>query len=354
VLRSHTPILAALCLATLAACSFTAQDRQLSEDPAGKTDSEPEGGGSVSIIFENDIIVGNDRNYTSGTAMQWTTNPVESYPDGSGYERAIDGLSFLPFVGDEDREHYLSFSLVQQIYTATNLENPKPPDDDQPYAGLLYLNANVFARDEHSQHDYGLLLGVIGPMSGAEQVQKFAHEVVRTDEPGAWNKQLQNEALINVNYAFHYRLLRGKSRDDGLDWDLTSSLIGNLGTYMTGGSVGLTGRFGFRIPESYSSYGIQSGFTPNPVASDYPSDDWGGFFFASITGIGLAHFAPHGNLWESGRSVDTEPFVGAGSVGASIYYKQFLFSYNFTQQSDLFETQRRATKYGTVSLSYSF
>jgi hypothetical protein len=347
-------VFGAIILAILGACSSTSRVRQTAEDSPGTAKPEQEAGGTFSLVFENDFFAGQDNNYTSGAALQWTTDPIGSYPDDSFYPRVVDGLSFLPFIGDDDRKEYLSFSLTQQIYTATDLEDPNPPEDDQPYAGLLYINSNLISRAEYSQHEYGILLGVIGPAAGAEQVQKFAHEVVRTDEPGAWHQQLKNEPLVNLNYAFHYRLLHGNGDDGGFDWDLTSSLAGNFGSYMTGGGLGLIGRIGFRMPNSYSSFGIQSGFTPNPIASDYPSDDWGGFIFVGINGMGISHFAPHGNLWESGRSVDTEPFVGAGSVGLRIYHSRYTFSYSFTRQTDMFETQRRSSKYGTVVLSCSF
>lgn len=308
--------------------------------------------GALTLTIENDLFARDDNNYTSGLSLQWTTAEVSSYRNGSLYRDIVDAVSFLPFVGDDDRDHFLTFSLTHQIYTPTDIENPNPPTDDQPYAGLLHTNLELVSRGERTQHDYSLLLGVVGPAARGEQAQTFVHEVIRTDEPEAWDTQLDNEPLVNVNYAFHYRLAPGHGRRS-LDADLTTSFIGNLGTYLTGGGVGVTGRLGFGMPDSYSSFGIQSGFTPNRIG-DSPTEKLGGFLFASISGIGIAHFMPHGNIWSDSRSVDTEPFIGVGSIGFSLHYGDFQFSYGFTKQSDAFETQRKGTKYGALSLTYSF
>ncbi len=349
--RSYPPTAALL---FLAACSTTEVEHPRLVDSPLQANTELEDRGSLSLTIENDFFANKDNNYTSGAALQMTTRSIESYDEGSFYANILDGLSFLPFVGEESRKHNLRLALNHQIYTPTDIDTPNPPEDDQPYAGLLYLNVNLLARTERSQHDYGLLLGVIGSAAGAEQIQKYTHELVQTDDPKAWDTQLDNEPLINANYSFHYRLLPGSRSEDSFDWDLTASASGNLGTYMTGGALGLTGRFGYRLPNSYGAFGIQSGFTPNPVASDYSSDEWGAFLFVSVNGIGLAHFAPHGNIWHNSRSVNTEPLVAAGSIGGSIYRKGFLFSYAFTEQTDMFETQRRESRYGTLVFSCTF
>lgn len=329
-----------------------AELRLADESPDVERTGTSDSVGALTITIENDIFARDDNNYTSGLALQWTTDEISTYREGSLYRSIVDTASFLPFVGDDDREHYLSFSLVHQIYTPTDIENPNPPLDDQPYAGLLHTILELASRGERTQHDYSLLLGVVGPAARAEQAQTFTHEVVRTDEPEAWDTQLDNEPLVNANYAFHYRLVPGHGQTD-FDADVTTSLIGNLGTYLTGGGVGVTGRVGFGMPDSYSAFGLQSGFTPTRICNG-ANHGLGGFVFASLSGIGVAHFMPHGNIWADSRSVDTEPFIGVGTLGFSIYYGDLLLSYDFTKQSDAFETQRKGTKYGALSLTYRF
>ncbi len=309
--------------------------------------------GTLSLTLENDVFADDDNNYTSGAGWQWTSAPAETYREGSFYRGVVETMSFLPFVGDADRTHFSSLALSHQIYTPTDIEDPDPPEDDQPYAGLLHLNASLASRGERSQHEYGVLLGVIGPAARGEQIQTFTHELVRTDEPEAWDTQLANEPLVNLSYAYHRRLVppRGGS---GLDADVSSSLFAEAGTYLTGAGGGVSVRAGFKLPDGYSSFGIQSGLRPASLPSDRLPDGWGGFLFASLSGLGVAHFAPHGNLFSDGRSVDTEPFVGSASLGISVYYGRFLFTYSFTGQTDAFETQRDPTEYGALSISYAF
>jgi len=309
--------------------------------------------GTLSLTIENDVFANDDNNYTSGAGWQWTSAPVETYREGSFYRRVVDAASFLPAVGDPDRAHFASLALAHQIYTPRDIEDPDPREDDQPYAGLLHFNASLASRGERSQHEYGVLLGVIGPAARGEQIQKFTHEIVGTDEPVAWDTQLANEPLVNLSYAYHRRLV--PSRDgSGLDADLSSSVLATAGTYLTAAGGGVTGRVGFELPDGYSTFGIQSGLTPASLPSDRVPDGWGAFLFASLSGLGVAHFAPHGNLFSDGRSVDTEPFLGSASVGLSAYYGRFLFTYSFTRQTDAFETQEEPTEYGSLSISYAF
>ena len=53
--------------------------------------------------------------------------------------------------------------------TPDDITNPNPPEDDQPYAGVLYVDSLLYAKKERWTHVWELKLGVVGPASQAEE-----------------------------------------------------------------------------------------------------------------------------------------------------------------------------------------
>jgi hypothetical protein len=60
--------------------------------------------------------------------------------------------AFLPFVSDEGYATYASWTLGQEMHTPDDIRNPIPPEDDQPYAGVLYVDSLLYARKERWTH----------------------------------------------------------------------------------------------------------------------------------------------------------------------------------------------------------
>ena len=63
------------------------------------------------------------------------------------------------------------------MHTPDEITDPNPPKDDQPYAGVLYLDNVLYARRERTTHAWALKVGVVGPASQAEDVQTWFHDV---------------------------------------------------------------------------------------------------------------------------------------------------------------------------------
>ena len=73
---------------------------------------------------------------------------------------------------------YAAWTLAQEMHTPDDITNPNPPEDDQPYAGVLYVDSLLYARKERWTHVWQLKLGVVGPASQAEDVQRDFHDLV--------------------------------------------------------------------------------------------------------------------------------------------------------------------------------
>jgi hypothetical protein len=128
----------------------------------------PAHGGALTVTLENDTFSGSDNNYTNGLGLSWVSNAIDIYDERSFVRRWGQFWSFLPFVGNDGYRTYVSWSVAQEMHTPDDIEDPDPPLDDQPYAGILYLDNNVYAKGERWTHAWQLRVGVVGPSSQAE------------------------------------------------------------------------------------------------------------------------------------------------------------------------------------------
>ena len=135
--------------------------------------------GALTVTVENDVATGSDNNYTNGVGVTWVSDAIDTYEKGSLVRRWGEFWSFLPFVGNEGYRTYVSWSLAQEMHTPDDIRNPNPPKDDQPYAGVLYLDSTIYAKKDRWVHAWQLRVGVVGPASQAENVQKWFHQLDR-------------------------------------------------------------------------------------------------------------------------------------------------------------------------------
>ena len=178
--------------------------------------------GALTVTVENDAFTGSDNNYTNGIGVSWVSNAIDTYEEKSFVRRWGDFWSFLPLVADEGSRRYVAWSLAQEMHTPDDIKNPNPPRDDQPYAGVLYLDSVIYARKERWTHAWRLRVGVVGPASQADSVQDWFHQRIGVDKPMGWATQLPNEPVLNVGYTGTYLLAKGtwanRPRGESFPW----------------------------------------------------------------------------------------------------------------------------------------
>ena len=103
--------------------------------------------GALTITLENDLLTGSDNNYTNGLGVSWVSGDLESYDDDKFVSKWSRFWEFLPFVGDEGYSTYASWTVAQEMHTPDDITIPNPPADDQPYAGVLYIDSVLYARN---------------------------------------------------------------------------------------------------------------------------------------------------------------------------------------------------------------
>lgn len=309
--------------------------------------------GALTLTFENDTFSGSDNNYSNGVGISWATNEIGAYPEGDWRREWVELFSFLPFLGEESRRH-ASWSVGQEVHTPHNIRLVDPPRDDQPYAGILFLDSSLHARGERFGHVWNVRVGVVGPSSGGENVQREFHDRVGADEPRGWDTQLPNEPVFNVDYAGGFVAWEGGNRS-ALSWRVIPLGGASVGTYFTGASFATYGELGWSLTDALPASALRSGFDSCSVIGAGPHDSWSLSLFGGFGGHAVAHYLPlDGNVFRDSRSVDSYPFIGFASAGISLRYRRLILSFSRSSYTEAFETQRDWAEFGTIALSWYF
>ena len=201
------------------------------------------------------MFTGSDNNYTNGLGVSWVSADLDTYDDDRFVSKWGRFWSFLPFVGDEGYTTYASWTLAQEMHTPDDITNPNPPVDDQPYAGVLYVDSMLYARKERWAHVWQLKLGVVGPASQADNVQQDFHDLVGGDEPMGWDTQLPERA--GHQRRIHGRALggcRARGRISANGESFPSGTVG-VGNYFTGAGLGVYGEVGWNLVDALGGTG---------------------------------------------------------------------------------------------------
>ena len=310
--------------------------------------------GAWTMTLENDTFTGTDNNYTNGIGVSWVSNATDTYDERSFVRRWSNAWSFLPFVGKDGYRTYVAWSVAQEMHTPDDIKVPNPPLDDQPYAGVLYLDNVIYARGERSTHAWQLRLGVVGPASQADHVQKWFHNVIGADRPMGWDTQLPNEPVINVGYTGAYLLTQG-DLGKSASWRIVPVVNAGLGNYFTGAGAGLYGEVGWNLVDALGGTALRQGFNVASTVGVGPVDRWSVSLSGGFAGYGVAHYLPlDGTVFRDSRSVGSKPFIGTATVGITARHRGFVLFLGQTRFTKTFDTERQRVEFGTLSLSWYY
>jgi lipid A 3-O-deacylase len=307
--------------------------------------------GSLTFTLENDFFTASDNNYTNGVGVAWVSGAVDADDDGF-VGRWTRFWSFLPHVASDGYTTYASWSLAQEMNTPDDITVPNPPEDDQPYSGILYVDSTLYAHKRDWTHAWQLKLGVVGPASQADGVQRDIHRLIGDDKPRGWDTQLPNEPIVNLTYTVAHLAAAGHVGHSA-EWRVVPVATAGLGNYFTGAGLGVYGEVGWNLVDALGLTALRSGLNAASTVGVGPLEHWSVSFFGGIGGYGVAHYLPlDGTMFRDSRSVDSKPVIGMGSFGFCLRRKTFTLSFARTFFSDAFETEQEGTDFGTLSMSW--
>ncbi|SDZ80892.1 lipid A deacylase LpxR family protein [Rubrimonas cliftonensis] len=314
---------------------------------AAETAASFDAGGFYSVTFENDLFGGDDRDYTNGLRLSYTSRRNE-LPLWGRYVR--DRLGWLTRAQD----WYVAYALGQNIYTPTDIGDPSPPADERPYAGFLYLSAALIADRGDRLDTLALDVGMVGPASLAEQAQKFVHSVGPFEDPLGWDAQLGDEPAFRLLYEQKRRA--AVSLDLGLlnlEADVLPHVSVAVGTVDTSAATGVTVRLGQDLGRDYGPPRIRPAVSGPAFFSPEAGFGWSLFASAEARLVGRNLFL-EGNTFRDGPRVDAKRLVGDFSVGASLRFRAAELTYTQVLRTREYEGQDDPALFGSLNLSVRF
>jgi hypothetical protein len=293
----------------------------------------PRPGTVLSLVEENDKFAptNKDRYYTQGLRLSFNS----------------------------DENHY--WALTQEINTPSDTNNSIPPDTDLPYSGALYLTYGYGTILERGGRRDCLFtaefqLGVIGPASGAQNVQNKFHDLVGISRPAGWDYQLPNEPAMNLNFEFKRRFdLDGANRNLR---DLIARGQLQLGTLRTEVVLGVQYRWGWDLDRSWGHGTIRHSNAYQPVEGfNLPTDgpmvsSW--FFLDAQTEVIVRNYSTDGTNFVNSRSVTRRPVVLQLSAGTTFHFYHLSGTYFLSLRTKDFETQEDFHCFGGLKADIKF
>ncbi len=217
-------------------------------DPSPTSPSETEEWNSGwSFYLDNDIVFGQDGEYTGGFAVSLSGRRAKewffSLDPILGFLNDVTGVSDLGNGPSSFTLH--SFEFGTTAFTPEDVEKEQPIPDDHPYAGLVFVN-NVRRKtnpEKDVTYQSSFTLGVLGTRIVPE-LQDFTHNVTGSDDPEGWDNQISDGGEPTFKYTLLRQDLLYSARGEGFaDMDLKSTVGGSIG-YVTELRGGLNWRWG--------------------------------------------------------------------------------------------------------------
>jgi hypothetical protein len=332
----------------MASAAFAADCQQ--PDLRRPGDAPKESFGTVSFDIENDISAGTDQHYSNGLRATYLS-PEKACLDGiAGF--LTDTIPILP----RNAVRRTGFTIGNNIYTPQNIVTSQLQPKDRPYAGWTYAGLIVTAEQREGDKyptELEVLevdIGMVGPVSGSEWIQKNWHEAFGFQRPNGWEHQLKNEPGIIVSYERKWRW--GTPVRDGFGVDAMPSLAASLGNIHTHASAGLLARIGWNLPDDFGPSSIRPSL---PGSAFFRQDNVGFYLFGGVEGRAVArNIFLDGNTFQDSQNVNKIPLVGDVKLGVAVSFPRFRVSYTQTLRSPEFEHQQGGDSYGALSVAFNW
>lgn len=147
----------------------------------------------INLSVENDLFVfkgdGTDRYYTNGVRLEYF------------YEKAHKNFLSSLLLKVAEEKNVFSWGISQNIFTPSRIDIEGVQYDDRPYAGALFIihSLSSFDYSRRVKVSSEINLGVIGPLSLADETQIWVHRAINDEIPRGWKNQVPNDIILNYN-----------------------------------------------------------------------------------------------------------------------------------------------------------
>jgi hypothetical protein len=314
---------------------------------------------NLTLYWENDVFGNTDRDYTNGLKIT-LSRPFDLENENSG---DLDHWTYplfthLPFLSNPHAEHALSYSVGQNIFTPEDTTRSDLIVDDRPYAGYLYFGVGLRSRKGGRRDVWDINVGVVGPLSLAQEAQDFVHDLIRSPRAQGWQHQLNNEPAFDAICETKWRF--GDSQSfNGFGFDFIPHMGFRLGNVAIYANTGFELRAGWYVPNNFGSCTIRPGcdigtsFNRHGDSSD--GSRFGVHVFTGMDGrLVLRDIFLDGNTFHDSHNVEKETLVADMMAGIAFNYRRFRISYAYVIRTPDFKARKDPLVFGAFNLSFAF
>lgn len=185
---------------------------------------------------------------------------------GHGTDRYYTAGNFLTFTRvHSTKKQVISFSLIQQAFTPSDLQDTIVSNFDYPYAGLLFLEGSYGweSLDSSLYIETRAALGQTGKYSGVAGLQRTLHRIFRDEMPKGWSSMVEQGAVVQASIEVHKAIvLKDRMR-------LSIKQLWNWGTAYKNVKMGIYGSIGYVPPFSLRSLVTPASLYKRPVSDRF-------------------------------------------------------------------------------------
>ena len=275
------------------------------------------------FTFENDLFVGDDSRYTNGIGILYGKGLFDQFTPEMmpRWLHTLVGGSYINRV--DSRQRAIVFGLYQAMQTPNNIVSSELQVDDVPYVGLLAAHTELYAMNETKSDRLTLTLGVVGPLSLAEQAQETIHQAIDSDDPGGWQHQLRNEPVAMIELQRGNRIWHTDPAR-GIELDTVVLSSGSLGNLLSEVAATFVLRIGNNLADSFPTVSVLPNRGVNPIAfsSEFSWDIFAGVRSAYI----FNDISVDGNSFTDSHSIELDHTQSQLSVGVNWNFASWAFT----------------------------
>ena len=289
----------------------------------------------TSLTFENDFFAGYDKHYTNGIQAAFLAE-LQGAP---GWLRSLS------------TDPHAVVALGQRIYTPTNTDIAIPEPYDRPYAGWIYAMGDLRTRATPTVDHLTVTVGMIGPASGAREMQNNVHHMTRGASAKGWDTQVRNRPTLMAGYERAWpRVAQGTFGARQVDLALRAGAT--VGSPLTYADVGAIVRYGSQLPSDLPVIHISLG-PPRDGFRGTPQFGWYVWTAVDVRAVGYNAFiqAP---TFAGGPRVSREKYGHDFQGGVALVWPTSRIGFTMVQRTKEFESQQGSDRYGQLAVSFAF
>jgi hypothetical protein len=241
------------------------------------------------------------------------------------------------------------------MFTPANTHAEQYIPDDRPYAGWLYTGLILQRRGLGlggylTLENFQLDLGIVGPDSGAAQVQTWFHHIA----PRGWDNQLPDEPGFAFKYGRAWLIPIPSTERRFLD--IIPAAGFSAGNIDSSFRADTTLRAGWNLPEDFGAQPISSVITTEGGRS--PSrrgQRWGFYVFSGVEGRAVLYTDfLDGTAFRESHSIEKNAFVGEWHSGAVLVFDRVEIAYTHIFSTHEFEKQPEGHVFGSLTIKCKF